>query len=225
MRIIKIISFLFTLITLFTQGCGSGSSGNQDIYAGNFAPPESPYPIGYYLHETPPEGFRAVVGWMQAIDIDGDGEPCQVEVDWMRVYGVINGENIILLEDDFNAYLPTMDFYGLYRRDPWFAGDQLGDMPFVIQDSMLVLTPDVHPDKVFHWWNTKRSLVPEDADRVWFEAMVRISGGTGVQAGMDYWKDLSAPYAGVNINNVEAGASDWYGNSTDDWQIISVGRP
>jgi len=31
--------------------------------------------------------------------------------------------------------------------------------------------------------------------------------------------------AGYNVNNTEAGTSDWFGNSTTDWQIITVGKP
>ena len=220
--------FLCLFFLFLFQSCDGGSSGgstSDDISSQEFfAPAESVHQTAYYSYETAPEGFTAVVGWMQAIDIEGMGEPSQVEVDWMRVYATVDNTDTILLEDTFDSHTPAMDYYGLYSRDPWFVGDVLGDMPFTVENGTLVLEPDTNPDAVYHWWNTTRSIVPEDADRIWFEARVRIIGGAGVQAGIDYWKDLYAEYAGYNVNNTEAGVSDWFGNITDDWQIISVGR-
>jgi hypothetical protein len=196
-----------------------------------FAPTEAANPLEYYRHPTPPPGFAAVTGWMQAIDIRGQGEPSTVEVDWMRLHATVNGADVVLLEDLFASPNPAMEWYGLYRRDPWFAGDWLESMPFDLQGGAMILQPGLRPDRVFHWWNTApaqnvtRALVPAGTSRIWFEARARIAGGAGVQAGIDYWKDLTAPYAGVNVNNTEAGASDWYGNSTGDWQIIQIPSP
>ncbi|MHB8580685.1 MAG: hypothetical protein ACYDA4_12640 [Ignavibacteriaceae bacterium] len=174
---------------------------------------------------TPPSGFTAAVGWMQGIDIDGKGTPSKVEVDWMVLHAVVNNKDTILYEDNFNYDTPAMHWYGLYSRNPWFAGDRLADMPYTIENGSLIIKPNTKSNYVFHWWNTSRSLVPSGTARVWFEARVRITGGAGVQAGIDYWKDLTAEPAGYNVNNTEAGVSDWFGNSTTDWQIINVGRP
>jgi hypothetical protein len=162
---------------------------------------------------------------MQAIDIQGAGTPDKVEVDWMRVHAIINGVDTILLEDTFDIPTQEMDSYGLYSRNPWFAGDRLADMPFTVQNSSLIMEPSLNQNRVYHWWNTSRKLIPSGTSRIWFEARVRVTGGAGVQAGIDYWKDLTADYAGLDVNNTEAGASDWYGNSTLDWQIVTVGQP
>jgi len=162
---------------------------------------------------------------MQAIDILGMSNPNKVEVDWLQAHATVNGVDTILLDDTFDSHTPPMDFYGLYSRNPWFAGDRLAAMPFNIENGTLIMETGLFPNHVFHWWNTSRSLIPAGTSRVWCEARVRITGGAGVQIGIDYWKDLNASYAGYGVNNTEAGASDWYGNSTADWQIITVGRP
>jgi len=190
-----------------------------------YAPKESVHQNGYYDKPTPPSGFTAGVGWMQAIDINGKGTLSKVEVDWMRLHAIIGNKDTILFEDTFDYETEAMHWYGLYSRNPWFAGDRLDFMPFTVENGFLILEPNTIPNRVFHWWNTSRSIIPSIATRVWFESKVRITGGAGVQAGFDYWKDLTAPPAGYNVNNIEAGVSDWFGNSTTDWQIITVGKP
>jgi len=190
-----------------------------------YYPVEAVHKQAYFNYLTPPVGFTAAVGWMQAIDIDGKGNPCKVEVDWMRLHAVVNGADNLILEDTFNSRTGDMAYYGLYSRNPWFDSDNEHPMPFDVANSTLIMEPNLHPDRVYHWWNTARTIVPQGATRIWFEARVRITGGAGVQAGIDYWKDLAAQWAGLDINNTEAGASDWFGNVTTDWQVISVGKP
>jgi hypothetical protein len=41
---------------------------------------------------------------------------------------------------------------------------------------------------------------------------------------MDYWKNNTIDYGGPNVNNREAGASDWIFEATD-WQMVRVGGP
>lgn len=217
-RVVAALGLSCVLIAF--HGCGHADSSTPP-----YAPQESPHKVAYYRYATPPVGFTAAVGWMQAIDILGTGATSTVEVDWMRVHAVVNGIDTIILEDTFDVHTGAMDGYGLYSRNPWFAGDKLAVMPFTISNGTLMLNPGANPNRVYHWWNTSRCLIDPGTTRVWFEARVRVSGGAGVQAGLDYWKDLSAPYAGHNVNNTEAGTSNWYGNSTAEWQVISVGHP
>jgi hypothetical protein len=217
----RIIALLSVSVCLLLQGCGSSS----DSVTTPFAPTESPHKSAYLRYSTQPPGFNAVVGWMQAIDIKGTGISSKVEVDWLRVHATVNSMDTILLEETFDIHTSAMDSFGLYNRNPWFDGDKLALMPFTIQSSTLTLNPSLNSNRVFHWWNTSRSLIPSGTSRIWLEARVRITGGAGVQAGIDYWKDLTISYAGIDVNNTEAGASDWFGNSTTEWQIITVGHP
>ncbi len=203
----------------------SNNTCNSSLAPPSYAPAESPQKVAYFRYAIPPLGFTAVVGWMQAIDIHGKGSTCKVEVDWMRLHALVDGIDTILYEDNFKSYVPAMNYYRLYDRKPWFKDNENTIMPFTIENSSLVMEPSLYPQRIFHWWNTSRSMVKKNTSRIWFEARVRITGDAGVQAGIDYWKDLNADWAGYDVNNTEAGASNWFGNSTDDWQIISVGQP
>ncbi|MHB8581482.1 MAG: hypothetical protein ACYDA4_16690 [Ignavibacteriaceae bacterium] len=189
-----------------------------------YAPIESVHQYGYYSLPTPPPGFTVGVGWMQAIDIDGKGTPSKVEVDWMRLHAIVGNKDTILTEESFDEETPLMHWYGLYNRNPWFAGDRLDFMPFTVENGVLTLEPGTIPNRVFHWWNTFKPIIPSGTTRVWFESKIRITGGAGVQAGIDYLTSADA-IGVVNKTEKEAGASDWFGNNTTDWQIITVGKP
>jgi len=184
-----------------------------------YFPAESPFPRGVFFHATPPsEKYTAVVGWMQAIDIDGRGTSSKVEVSMMRLHATINGEDVILFEDYFQKSLSAYNYYKLYSREPWFD-HEVAFMPYTINSSGLVMNPGSNPNCVYHWWDYHRSLVSFKATLVWFEATVRITGDAGVQIGMDYWEDLNCSDC-----SDEAGASPWYGSSTSEWQHIIVGK-
>ncbi|SEM70565.1 hypothetical protein SAMN04489760_13630 [Syntrophus gentianae] len=216
----------------FINNSGQSITGGNCLvnvgWASQYAPTESPHKTAYFRYAVPPPGFAKlhdckVVGWMQTIDIEGKGEQCKVEIDWMRLHAVVAGTDIIFGEEKFSEYLTSMSYYGLYKRSPWFDGDKQASMPSNVENGCLVMYPSKYPQYVFHWW-TDRYLIPANASRIWFEARVRITGGAGVQAGIDYWKgDLG--WAGLDVNNTEAGVSDWFGASTSGWQIISVGKP
>lgn len=218
-----LFSFLIYFSLAVIYGCGNSDS--TTVQYAKYAPAESPHQYAYFRYPTAPSEFTAVVGWMQSIDIKGTGVNNTVEVDWMKLHAIINGVDTVIFEDTFDKHTPEMDYYALYKRSPWFEGDNQDSMPFTVQNSIMIMNPSNAPNRIFHWWNTKRSPVPTTSSRIWFEAKIRITGGAGVQAGIDYWKDLTAPYSGLDVNNTEAGVSDWLGNSTSDWQIISVGRP
>lgn len=235
MKTKKLLAFFLLIAGFYILSCGGGgSSDNENISptptptstpdTAPYAPEESVHPNSYLRHPTPPEGFPVVVGWMQAIDITGQGEESLVEIDWMRLYCQVDGADVLLKEDTFDAETVAMSSYGLYLRDPWFGQDDYHEsMPFLVEDSLLVMEPHLNPDRVYHWWNTSRAEIPVGATKVWFEARVRITGGAGVQAGMDYWISTDADWCGWDVCNSEAGASDWFGNSTSEWQIITVG--
>ena len=61
--------------------------------------------------------------------------------------------------------------------------------------------------------------MPADAQYVRLELGVRITGLAVVQTGIDFWKDLTCPFTGYSINNVEAGSSDFIFENTN-WQTL-----
>lgn len=209
--------------------CGKNTKGTTKSTITSFStfwiPPEVPVRQAYYNLPTPPEEFLAAVGTMQAIHDTRFASSSRVEVDWMRLHVILdNGSDVVLKADEFGAYSSAMSYYGLYKRIPWYEGDKLDDIPLSVADGSLVMEPNLHPDRVFHWWNTSRGWIPWNARRVWFEARVRVTGPALVQASMDYWKDNTINYEGFNVNNREAGASDWIFEATD-WQMVRVGGP
>jgi len=200
------------------------TESNDDQDRKKYAPKEAVWQTGYYKYEIPPEGFTAVLAWAAMIDIDGDGLNCQVEIDYLAVHALVDQKDTILFIDEFDYMVNAMQAYSNYPRSPWFANSPT-PLSFYIGNGRILILPFTSPDKVSHIWNTERAVVPFNASRVWVEAKVRIEQGAGVQIGIDYWKDRYANYAGYNINNTEAGVSDWYGDSTSEYQIITVGKP
>ncbi len=75
----------FIILLLFSIILGCETENVNGTGKAKFAPLESVHQFAYYSLPTPPSGFTAVVGWMQAIDIDGKGSPSKVEVDWMTL--------------------------------------------------------------------------------------------------------------------------------------------
>ncbi len=75
-------------------------------------------------------------------------------------------------------------------------------------------------------WHTggERAVVPENAERCFAEARVRINGPAWFQMGIDYWIDQTSGWAGYNVNNTEGAVSDWYYGTTD-WIVVSVAKP
>ncbi len=185
-------------------------------------PPEVAHETGYVAYLLPPAGFTAGLGWLQAIhDVNRPG-PSSVEVDWMRLYCVVNGQDVLIESDEYDdAEIGG----GLYTRYPWFETGFYEDISadFNLTKGYAVLTISDYPDNVWHWWNTQwpRALIPAAAERCFMEALVRIQGPALVQAGLDYWREPDSVWEGTNVNNVEAGISDWLSES-DQWQLISI---
>lgn len=217
---------LVLLVALLAVAFGCTQSTEDSIespWDSSCAPIESPWPHGHDGPLTPPAGFLATVGWLQALDDTGVSGQSLVEVDWMRLHAVVNGVDRVLAVEEFDRVTTNMTYYGLYRRNPWFAGDKIGSMPYTLSSGAMVIEPSARPDMVYHWW-TDRALVPSGTTRVWFEARIRITGGAHVQGGIDYWRDLNVGWAGTNVNNTEGGVSEWE-CQPGQWLTISVAQP
>lgn len=189
-------------------------------------PPDAAWPYEHIHRLTPPEGFTAIIPWAQAVhDIrQGYGES-MVEVDYLKLWAVVNGTNQLICEDTYNAYDQGSVWFGLYSRNPWFGTDDHQQMPVTYtSEGWLRFFPNTHPDKVWHWWDTQnpKPYVPTGTQRVWVEMKVKITGPALVQIGADFYR---TPTAQANQQNVaEMGVSNWYGNGSD-WQIIILGIP
>ena len=180
----------------------------------------------YCRLQLPPNGFTTGLPWMQALHNGGPNDNSKVEVAYLRFYAHTASGDTLLFEDDYsdNLELTAYDYGGTYLRYPFFFDEENYSwaMPAEINNGNLIIKTDTHKDRVFHWWSSQRILIPNNAQYVFTETKVKITGDACVQLAIDFWKDLTSPYAGLNINNTEAGVSDFIFESTsNDWQIIT----
>jgi len=175
-----------------------------------------------------PAGFKNLVGMMVAIHDTKKGSSSTVEVDYLRLYAVVNGKEVLLYSDDYESGKFTDG--GLYIRYPWFnygepyngVKDYHENMNAKIKNGSLVFNPSDNTQRVWHWWNGDWSDCPSNVDHYYVEAKVKITGPAYVHAAIDYWRDrnVDPESQGTDITmHYEAGNSDWY-TSSDGWQII-----
>lgn len=199
-----------------------------NLVAANWGRVLPPVPDGGYEKLfAPPAGFTSAVMWMEAIQDLSNPEIGRIEVDAMRLKGIVNGQEVILSNDTFDEPLGWTPG-GLYLRDPWYGAgtpDEGREWPMSVgwgNGSMNIELTETN--RVYHWWTPIRVSLPEGLTRMWGEADVRISGGAMVAAGIDYWLTPDAPYAGYEVNNREAGSTGWY-TAYDWWQEIDILKP
>ncbi len=179
-------------------------------------PPEVRFKTGYVDPVRKPAEFTSVMLWGIAIaDTCVPGyESATVEVASVRLSCRIDGKDVVLINDSGRIH------GGLYRRIPWFQGNQPEPMPMASDaaNNAVVLAVGKRGDRIWHFWSTspRPALPAGKLAGCIVEARVRISPGALLQMGMDYWRDPTVPF-GSGGNNHEAGASDWYFPS-DRWQ-------
>ena len=188
-------------------------------------PEEVSYKAGYVNPEPVPPGFSSVLLWGIAI-ADSRVRTYQaaaVEVARTQLSCRTDGREVVLNDDAGKVR------GGLYRRNPWFAGNEYEPMPMAYDDvnRAVVLRVGRSPDRVWHFWSAspRPALPPGNREGCTVKALVRISQGALLQMGMDYWRNPTVPYAPGN--NHEAGASPWYFPS-DRWQeavFTDIGGP
>lgn len=201
---------------------GEGDYWNPDVRI----PPELPQYHHYCRYKTPPEGFNAALPWMHAFHTGGESSTSTVEIDYLRLYAQTTEGSEILLSDEYDTHMPLSgyDHGSTYNRYPFFFNEETDNwaMPAQIMNGSLIITPHSHRERAFHWWSSSRVEIPHNTDYLVIESRVRITGDAIVQIGLDYWKDLSAPYEGLDINNTEAGVSDIiFPAEPSIWQEIS----
>ena len=178
-------------------------------------PDEVSYKAGYVNADPAPAGFSSAMLWGITIaDTRAPGyESATVEVVRTQLSCITDGKEVILNDDSGKVR------GGLYRRNPWFAGNDYEPMPMAYDDAShaVVLRVGQRPDRVWHFWSAspRPALPPGKLRGCSVRALVKISEGALLQMGMDYWRNPTVPYAPGN--NHEAGVSNWYFPS-DRWQ-------
>lgn len=183
---------------------------------------------GYVNPTAAPRDFRSVLLWGIAIADTRVScyESAQIEVAWAKLSCRADGSDVVLNDDRGKVR------GGLYIRYPWFgAGDYHEPMPFSydLPDHAVILRVGQRADRVWHFWTAspRPALPPGKLEGCTAKARVRISGGALMQLGMDYWRSTTALWAGSDVNNHEAGVSNWYFPSSQ-WQEVTftdIGGP
>lgn len=208
------LSLMMGVFLMLASGCKKSETG--------IIPSEVAHKKGYINYLTPPNNFKSVCGLITAIHDRRTTQESYIELDYLRLYARVNGTDVLINSNEYNDNRAEG---GLYMREPWFGDNNNTPIPYEFSNSEnLVLRTSNIPDKVWHVWNNPRVIVPANAERCWLEVRYRITGSALIQVGIDFWRDNTSPWAGYNVNNIEAGVSDWYYNQ-DGWHTINFAKP
>ena len=179
-------------------------------------PDEVRYKTGYVNPAGRPADFHSVMLWGIAIaDTRVAGyESAKVEISSLELSCRANGKDSVLIHDVGRIH------GGLYRRIPWFQGNQAELMPILTDavNGTVILPVGQRTDRIWHFWSAsaRPALPAGKLEGCTVKVRAKISPGALLQVGMDYWRDQTVPF-GAGGNNHEAGASDWYFPS-NQWQ-------
>ena len=172
---------------------------------------------GHVVLSLPPPGWRSAVAWIHTIfDNRYPAAPSSVEVDWMRIYAVVNGAPVQLVAET-GAHPSSVSWAESHARSPWFgpphtpagiglSGDVVTVDPGTDVTRLIILGTDRVPT----------GAIPAAATRLRVEARVRLTGHALAQLGIDFWLDATAP--GGAGSNTLGGVTNWFGES--GWQTV-----
>ena len=185
-----------------------------------------PKPVTGVFANSPPAGWKAVIGWAQAMTLKSDhsaSEPASIEIQDFDLMEVDSS-------GDFKPAGGALESYDV-PRSPIGTGEgalftrsppcQPGASGVTIEDSavsngLLRIDLERTPRQYAHWWGNKVDLVP--GKRYWIKATIRVSGKAAIQFGLDWWRDKVVLYNKWDpnceeSNNCEAWVSDWFGDT------------
>ncbi len=216
---IATITLIFSVFGMLSCGRADKSTppGNSSI-----VPPEAYPQHAEIKYQLPPAGWTSGVVWVVAVHDTRTSATSSLEVDWVRFYCTVGGQDIMLSgETAVNG--TGVDGGALYTRYPWFGNNDAHtamSVNFTADTAMLPLSTAT--DKVWHFWGS-RVLIPASATQCYAAARVKPNGNALVQIGLDFWIDQYSGWCGLNQCNTEGSASDWH-NASGGWIIIYSGR-
>lgn len=182
-------------------------------------PSEVHHRYSYWDTTLPKPEHITISGWGQAISNNAFNDTSWVELDYLRMYGINDGSDPILLEkQEYDNYSSHNDG-GLYFRFPFFPKgyDSLHtDMPGSVSDGVLTISPSNVRDKVWHWW-TPRAAAEYGGFQYQdyrIECRIRVTGHALVQLGIDF--RVTDDAAETN----ELGVSDWCFDTNGEWDTL-----
>lgn len=177
-------------------------------------PSEVHHHHAYLNTEVPYASDQDIAGWIVALSDNNFMEPSIVEVDYIRVYGLMGSAQTLLCEQNYDFYNPVYDG-GLYLRYPFFpiGYDQHDPLPASLSAGILsVTTSDYRTYSPHLWSNHHYASNWSTYDGYRLHCRVRITGHAVVQGGIDF-RDASQTVH-------ELGVSDWCFHGNGQWQDV-----
>lgn len=182
---------------------------------------------GWVSHYTAPAGYREAVAWMMAVADtrrklpDGSQEPGTVEIDYLRLYATVNGQNRLIAENRYGTGAGRQSRLQNYEssfgnRQNWPNSgfeERPGNVAAGFTDSSMIVRPSDYPAFAAHWWNVPRGAIPAGHTNVWAECRIRVTGSAVAQLGHDF-------HGNGITNGSGTGFTIW--SSTPNWQIVRV---
>jgi hypothetical protein len=184
-------------------------------------PPEAP---GWNLGATPPRGATGATGWTFIENNIYDSRTSAVDVDYLAVKGIVNGQTVTLAIDDYG----TATGQQAWASGDWTSRADLSDpsleIPGVVADAWgttyLTTISGNHPAYATQLWNASPGALPRHLTKVWAEMRVRVNGSGLVCFGWDWY--------GANGYIGNAGYSGFRtylkSGATPTWQVITLGK-
>lgn len=172
-----------------------------------------------------PTGYTAVSAWINAATVRScidEKEQAQIVLRAVRIieHPIDGGEEHVVKEVIFENG-DAGDFEGkLFPRLPKWFGEGTGSgwqSIAAYRDHYYYIDLARASQRIFHAWTNPR--LPARSDAVYIvEVEAKIIGRARLQLGVDYWRNIDAPYNGysddcTSANNCEGWISDWYGDS------------
>ena len=191
----------------------------------------SPYPIrqqpGIWPPELPdiprplpPPGATSVTGYIFVENDIYNPEPARVQVDYLRMYASVNGQTVLVNNDDYGQaagqrstasgnWTPRSDMTDPTIEIPGIAADEWAANYFTT-------IPSAHPDYATQIWNAKPGRVPAKATKVWVEARLLVSGSGLAHIGFDWY--------GAQGYIANGGYSGFQILASPSWQVVTFGK-
>lgn len=185
-------------------------------------PVDAQHPFSQILYSSTPTGNQYGIAWFQAVTLQNNHlqNSGYISVDYIKLIeeDTLTGNETILHVENYNGSGSlTLNEGGLYERFPsWYYNGTYTAMTNSNRlGGFLTINVGQQPEKVNHFWGVRQYCTIGKRHKV--EIRMLISGDVSLQAGMDYWTNLTST---TSTDCIEAFYSNWYGVSGGQYITI-----
>lgn len=186
-------------------------------------PIDATQPFAQVLYTSTPQTNPYGVAWFQSVTLQNNHFPNNgyILVDTIKLIeeDIATGNETVLSIENYNGSgALTLNEGGLYERFSYWFADSGSYIPMINSSrngGLLTINVGTQPDKINHFWGVRQLCTIGKRHKV--EISVLISGDIALQAGMDYWTNLTST---SSSDDKEAFYSKWYGDSNGQYITI-----